>query len=162
MEKKKAIRLIDATALTEEIWNDLDQLKGAPCSAHDAAAYLAEMVEKMPTIRPFVESHNICLYEKIPNPEKVRVYAQDYMSNVNIICYDLPVPLSSLKWKEERPEHAPEDVFMWLSLADIAKQIGNERGIITVIVEGPLDGIIYRYGNHGDTWEIVGRLCGYA
>ena len=162
MEKKKAIRLIDATALTEEIWNDLDQLKGAPCSSHDAAAYLAEMVEKMPTIRPFGESHNIGLYEQIQNPEKVRIYAQDYISTVNIMCYDLPVPLSSLKWKEERPEHAPEDVFMWLSLADIAKQTGDGRGIITVTVEGPLDGIIYRYGNHGDSWEIVGRLCGYA
>jgi hypothetical protein len=102
------------------------------------------------------------LYEQIQNPEKVRIYAQDYISTVNIMCYDLPVPLSSLKWKEERPEHAPEDVFMWLSLADISKQIGNERGIITVTVEGPLDGIIYRYGNRCDSWEIVGRLCGYA
>lgn len=162
MEKKKAIRLIDATALTGEIWNDLDKLKGAPCSAHDAAAYLAEMVEKMPTIRPFGESHNICLYEQIQNPEKVRIYAQDYINAVSIMCFELPVPLSSLKWNEDRPEQAGGDVFMWLSLADIAKQIVDGRGIITVTVEGPLDGIIYRYGNHGDSWEIVGRLCGYA
>lgn len=162
MEKKNGIRMIDATALTEEIWNNLDQLKGAPCSAHDAAAYLAEMVERMPTIRPFVESHNIGLYEQIPNPEKVRVYAQDYVSTLIILLNELPVALSSLKWREDKPEIAGGDSFLWLSLLDISKQIGVNAGIIDLIVEGPLDGVHYRYGNHGDTWEIVGRLCGYA
>lgn len=36
------------------------------------------------------------------------------------------------------------------------------RQLILVIAEAPLSGAIYRYGNHGDYWELVGRMCGYA
>lgn len=163
MEKKKGIRLIDANRLVNDIDADIQKAKDdLNIFTAKILASFKDRVLSQPEIKPFLESHCICLYEQIQNPEKVRVYAQDYMSTVNIMCNDLPVPLSSLKWKEERPEHDPEDVFMWLSLADIAKQIVDGSGIITVTVEGPLDGIIYRYGNHGDSWEIVGRLCGYA
>lgn len=163
MEKKKGIRLIDANRLVNDIDAAIQKAKDdLNIFTAKILASFKDRVLSQPEIKPFLESHCICLYEQIQNPEKVRVYAQDYMSTVNIMCNDLPIPLSSLRWEKERPEQAGGDVFLWLFLADISKQIGNERGIITVTVEGPLDGVIYRYGNHGDSWEIVGRLCGYA
>lgn len=33
---------------------------------------------------------------------------------------------------------------------------------IIVIAESPMDGEVYRYGNHGDYWEQIGTTCGYA
>lgn len=33
---------------------------------------------------------------------------------------------------------------------------------ILVIHENPLNGVIYRYGNHGKYWEVVGKMGGYA
>lgn len=35
-------------------------------------------------------------------------------------------------------------------------------GCITVISENPLGGAVYRYRNHGEYWEQIGTVCGYA
>ena len=45
---------------------------------------------------------------------------------------------------------------------ETAVQRGYKGGTITVIAENPLDGNIYRYGNHGDYWECIGEVFGYA
>ena len=71
-------------------------------------------------------------------------------------------------------ENAYEDVFVKrvygsdvkVTLEDI-KTMCEERGyyisIITVIVENPLEGVIYQYGNScDDTWYIHGKTEGYA
>jgi len=39
---------------------------------------------------------------------------------------------------------------------------GYVYGNLMVIKESPLDGAIYRYGNHGESWEKIGEICGYA
>lgn len=44
----------------------------------------------------------------------------------------------------------------------IALGLGYAHGVLTVIEESPLTGAIYRYGNHGASWEKVGENCGYA
>ena len=46
-----------------------------------------------------------------------------------------------------------------ISLDDIAE---GYRGVFMVIEENPLDGRVYRYGNHGDYWEEVGKTRGFA
>lgn len=33
---------------------------------------------------------------------------------------------------------------------------------VIVIAESPLHGEVYRYGNHGEYWEQIGTVCGYA
>lgn len=44
---------------------------------------------------------------------------------------------------------------------EIAKN-NRHFGTITVLEESPLNGYVYRYGNHGNYWERVGTLEGYA
>jgi hypothetical protein len=53
---------------------------------------------------------------------------------------------------------------MHLTLGAISRQLNaiGVKGSIMVIYETGLDGTIYRYGNHGDYWEIVGQLAGWA
>ena len=54
----------------------------------------------------------------------------------------------------------PESPYDTPSLAEIRRSV-NGRSIL-VISESGLHGDIYRYGNHGDYWELVGETCGYA
>lgn len=37
-----------------------------------------------------------------------------------------------------------------------------EEGFIQVLVENPLEGAVYYWGNHGKFWEKTGITCGYA
>lgn len=46
----KMPELIDKSKLIADIWDDLAQLKGAHCTAEDAAKYLDDLVRKQPTI----------------------------------------------------------------------------------------------------------------
>lgn len=48
------------------------------------------------------------------------------------------------------------------TLDDIEKDFGGNDDLIIVIVEEPLKGAIYEYGNHGDYWELQGVTKGYA
>lgn len=116
------------------------------------------------------ESHNIGLLQPIDNPEKVALY--DEMANIIILVHDAEnfpnekvVKLNELKWrKDEYVGKEFGEEFMYITLADISNQI-TEKGYnlsIMVIYETGLDGTIYRYGNHGDYWEIVGQLAGWA
>lgn len=45
---------------------------------------------------------------------------------------------------------------------NLAVEHGFTKGVITVLAERPLDGTVYRYGNHGDYWECIGKTVGYA
>ena len=47
-----------------------------------------------------------------------------------------------------------------LTLGEIAEQL-NAR-LITVFVESALEGVIYQFGNYGDSWWQIGETCGYA
>lgn len=42
------------------------------------------------------------------------------------------------------------------------KPDNQKVGVIIVLVEYPLDGAVYRYGNHGEYWEKIGTLKGFA
>lgn len=45
------------------------------------------------------------------------------------------------------------------SLSDIPTK---KHDTVLVITECPLRGEVYRYGNHGQFWERIGKTCGYA
>lgn len=56
-----------------------------------------------------------------------------------------------------------ENEFTLCDCYNIAVENGfDKRGCIVVLVEYPLRGSVYRYGNHGDYWEEIGTLKGYA
>lgn len=48
-----------------------------------------------------------------------------------------------------------------LTLFDIQQEFKDEKEII-VITEYGISGNVYRYGNHGDYWEKIGKTIGYA
>lgn len=53
----------------------------------------------------------------------------------------------------------------YLTLDECLKKVGGAKKgeVVTVIMEEPLEGRIYRYGNNLDSyWEQVGTTCGYA
>lgn len=58
-----------------------------------------------------------------------------------------------LKWRDD-------DGRKILTLEEIAEQL-NAR-LITVFVESPFEGVIYQFGNYGDSWWQIGETCGYA
>lgn len=52
-----------------------------------------------------------------------------------------------------------------LTLGDIRMLITNGEetdDTILVIHEQPLSGVVYRYGNHGEMWEQIGKTEGFA
>lgn len=116
------------------------------------------------------ESHNYGMLKLIDNPEKVTLY--DEMASIIILVRDAEnfpnekvVKLNELKWrKDEFADKEFGEEFMYITLADISNQItakGYDHSIM-VIYETGLDGTIYRYGNHGECWEIVGQLVGWS
>lgn len=72
-----------------------------------------------------------------------------------------PVPLSVLEWHTE-PDR--DESLSYLTLDEIYGQLSEKTDeIITVVVERPLDGIIYQCGNVGEgVWVQHGTTRGYA
>ena len=58
-----------------------------------------------------------------------------------------------LKWRDD-------DGRKILTLKEVAEQL-NAR-LITVFVESSFEGVIYQFGNYGDSWWQIGETCGYA
>lgn len=89
-----------------------------------------------------------------PVAEDTKLYKDDGITFVGIYTGSMDeLKKAELLWRKE-------EEYEVLRLSEIAKQIPGEP--ITVIIENPLEGRILRYGNHGDSWEETGSLCGYA
>lgn len=58
-----------------------------------------------------------------------------------------------LKWRDEDGQKI-------LTLKEVAEQL--HARLITVFVDAPYKGMIYQYGNYGDSWWQIGETCGYA
>lgn len=89
---------------------------------------------------------------KIDNPEQVYTYI-----SLTVIADGHVVPNRTFGQPDEDSIDYP---FITPSLAEIQRAV-NSRSIL-VISEIGVRGEIYRYGNHGDYWELVGETCGYA
>ncbi|MDE6102819.1 MAG: hypothetical protein K2F73_07595 [Ruminococcus sp.] len=72
-----------------------------------------------------------------------------------------PVPLSVLEWHNELDR---DEDFSYLTLDEIYRQLSEKTDeMITVVVERPLNGVIYQCGNCGDgIWVQHGTTRGYA
>lgn len=80
--------------------------------------------------------------KKIDNPSAVQIY--DLITIIR--CF-------------EKHTDVAHFVKLDLTLDNIETKGAN---YITVIAESPLHGEIYRYHNHGEYWEQIGTVCGYA
>lgn len=91
-----------------------------------------------------------------PNEFRAGDVEIDQMANVLIIA-DFGADIVK---KHIQVEEAP------LKLADIEGLVAKHGDltccIITVLVEYPLYGSVYTYGNHGQYWQETGTLKGYA
>lgn len=88
------------------------------------------------------------LYSSVENPETVE------MLDVTTVITDDDAKCSKI--------HVIPELGESLTLADIRNSVDSSKRCITVITEWPLEGYVYRYGNHGDYWEKIGETCGYA
>lgn len=71
---------------------------------------------------------------------------------------------ADLKWRDGGQELSRLFGFKAeiLTLGEIEEQLGD-RHLITIVIEGPLSGEIWQYGNYtDDTWYKIGTLRGYA
>lgn len=110
------------------------------------------------------------MLKTVDNPDEVILY--DEMASIIILVHDAEnfpnektVKLDELKWrKDEFADKEYGENFMYITLADISNQLKEKgvQGSIMVMYETGLDGTVYRYGNHGEYWEIVGQLAGWA
>ena len=67
-----------------------------------------------------------------------------------------------LNWREDPiGSDVCDTPYYVLTLDEIAEQIGR-KGVVTVIVNGPLAAIVLQYGNYGDEWFELGTIAGYA
>lgn len=108
------------------------------------------------------ESHNIGMLQPIDNPDEVILY--DEMSSIIILVHDEQNPFEEKVFPKNTLKWCGDEMGMHLTLGAISRQLTaiGVKGSIMVIYETWLDGKIYRYGNHGDYWEIVGQLVGWA
>ena len=73
---------------------------------------------------------------------------------------------SQLKWnKVPASESETGEDEEYLTLGEISAQLTEMMGmsvVATVIENNPSQSYIYQYGNHGESWYNLGRVCGYA
>ena len=100
----------------------------------------------------------------ITNPEEFDICPFDginvsrvYLGGVT----DLEKVILTWRTDEERSKIMGVKYYV-LTLKEIADQLHEETDLITVIVQSPLSGEIYQWGNYGDEWWQIGELDGYA
>lgn len=118
----------------------------------------------------WVEQIDGVMYEPIKNPDDIILY--DEMANITILVHDEDDYFEEkvfakhlLRWqKDEFAAKEYGEEFMSITLGSISRQLTaiGVKGSIIVIYESGLDGTVYRYGNHGEYWEIIGKLAGWA
>ena len=116
------------------------------------------------------EDHSFGMLEPVENPDEVVLY--DEMASIIILVRDEQHPFEEkvfpknlLKWHtDEYAEKEYGEQFMSITLGSISRQLTaiGVTGSIIVLYETGLDGTVYRYGNHGDYWERIGKLAGWA
>lgn len=92
------------------------------------------------------------------------VILYDEMSSIIIMVHDEQNPFEEKVFPKNKLKWCGDEMGMHLTLGAISGQLAaiGVKGTIMVIYETALAGTIYRYGNHGDNWEIVGQLAGWS
>lgn len=102
--------------------------------------------------------------KKITNPSEIEIYPFDGATVSRVYLgglTDLEEVILTWRIDEERSKMM-EIKYYVLTLKEIADRLREKTDIITVIVQRPLSGEIYQWGNYGDGWWQIGTLDGYA
>lgn len=92
----------------------------------------------------------------------------DENSNINcVMCivtiiFDVPIKNSNVEKTKGITRYCDAEILTLKQCYEIAKKRGYKNGVITVLSESLFDGCLYKYGNHGNYWERVGKTAGYA
>lgn len=102
------------------------------------------------------------MLKDVDNPDEVILY--DEMSSIIILVNDEQNPFEKKVFPKNTLKWCGDEMGMHLTLGAISRQLTaiGVKDSIMVIYETGLNGTAYRYGNHGDYWEIVGQLAGWA
>lgn len=102
------------------------------------------------------------LLKTIENPDEVILYGE--MSSIIILIHDEEHPFEEKVFPNNMLKWCGDEMYMHLTLGSISRQLRaiGVQGSIIVIYESALDGAVFRYGNHGDIWERIGILAGWA
>lgn len=105
--------------------------------------------------------------KRIENPKEFEIAQFDGVNSAAVYIgsmTDLVKVTEKLKWREDKEIGAlVYEPYLVLTLDEIAVQLGSKYPLVTVIIEGPLSGAIFRYGNYDDdSWWQIGDLDGYA
>ena len=106
--------------------------------------------------------------KRIDDPECVNICVFDGVraSGVYVGFPDsMRLITTELTWRTDKEaQEMTLAAFKELTLKEISDQVMEryKSATIVVIVNDPLHGEIYEYGNHGDYWEQIGVLSGYA
>lgn len=102
--------------------------------------------------------------KKITNPSEFEICPFDGMTTSRVYLggvADLKKVI--LTWRTDEKRNEVKGIkFYVLTLKEIADQLREKTDLITVIVQRPLSGEIYQWGNYGDEWWQIGTLDGYA
>ena len=102
--------------------------------------------------------------KKVENPSEFEICEFDGMNASGVYLGGLAeLEKAKPKWRidKEATERCGIRLRV-LTLKEIAEQLCEEYPVITVIVNRPLGGEIYQWGNYGDEWWQIGTLDGYA
>lgn len=108
------------------------------------------------------EDHSFGLLKPVENPDEVVLY--DEMASIIILVRDEQHPFEEKVFPNNLLKWCGDEMYMHITLGSISRQLSavGVTGSIMVIYELGLDGTVYRYGNHGDYWEQIGKLAGWA
>ena len=102
--------------------------------------------------------------KKITNPEEFEICPFDGVDVSRVYVGGVTeLERVILTWRidKERSEMMGIKYYV-LTLKEIADRLREKTDLITVIVQRPLSGEIYQWGNYGDEWWQIGELDGYA
>ena len=102
--------------------------------------------------------------KKITNPSEFEICPFDGNTVSRVYLgglADLEKVILTWRRNEERDKLYGIECYV-LTLKEIADQLREKADLITVIVQRPLSGEIYQWGNYGDEWWQIGTLDGYA
>ena len=102
--------------------------------------------------------------EKITNPSEFEICPFDGI-NVSRVYLGGVTDLEKviLTWRTDKERSEMMEIkYYVLTLKEIADRLREKTDLITVIVQRPLSGEIYQWGNYGDEWWQIGTLDGYA
>ena len=90
------------------------------------------------------------------------VYDKDFPRTIEDPAKEYTMGICSIVIAVYNPDDGESYLKILNNIDTLAEIETIEHGFIKVLVENPLEGSVYYWGNHGEFWEKTGITCGYA